>query len=102
MDDLPGFNLGYGFDPSTGQTIVAMNNPLESKMPVSLVMQNRVGKGTVLISSNFLPNRYFLTGYDMMSGMDPKLGFSQLTAKYQAEMKRVPGTTYFNRKSVTD
>ncbi len=25
MDDLPGFNLGYGFDPSTGQTIVAMN-----------------------------------------------------------------------------
>ena len=24
MDDLPGFNLGYGFDPSTGQTIVAM------------------------------------------------------------------------------
>ncbi|KRE45206.1 hypothetical protein ASG85_31765 [Paenibacillus sp. Soil724D2] len=100
MDDLPGFNLGYGFDPSTGQTIVAMNKPMESKMPVSLVMQNRVGKGTVLISSNFLPNRYFLTGYDMMSGMDPKLGFSQLAAKYQAEMKRVPGTTYFNRKTL--
>ncbi|MDQ0892015.1 hypothetical protein QFZ81_007103 [Paenibacillus sp. V4I9] len=97
LEDLPAFNLGYGFVPSTGQTIVAMNM---AGKPVSLVMQNRVGKGTVLISSNFLPNRYFLTGYDMMSGMDPMLGFSQLAAKYQAEMKRVPGTTYFNRKTL--
>ncbi|NOU69961.1 VCBS repeat-containing protein [Paenibacillus sp. LMG 31458] len=97
LEDLPGFNLGYGFVPSTGQTIVAMNM---AGKPVSLVMQNRIGKGTVLISSNFLPNRYFLTGYDMMSGMDPKLGFSQLAEKYQAAMKRVPGTTYFNKKTL--
>lgn len=98
LEDLPGFNLGYGFIPSTGQTIVAMNM---AGKPVSLVMQNRVGKGTVLISSNFLPNRYFITGYDMMSGMDdPKAGFYQLAAKYQSEIKRVPGTTYFNRKTL--
>jgi hypothetical protein len=97
LEDLPGFNLGYGFVPSTGQTIVSMNM---AGKPVSLIMQNRIGKGTVLISSNFLPNRYFLTGYDMMSGMDPKLGFSQLAEKYQAAMKPVPGTTYFNRKTL--
>lgn len=97
LEDLPGFNLGYGFIPSTGQTIVAMN---VAGKPVSLAMQNRVGKGTVLISSNFLPNRYFPTGYDIMSGMDPKLGFSQLAAKYQAEKKSIPGTTYFNKKTL--
>ncbi|WP_254777151.1 VCBS repeat-containing protein [Paenibacillus sp. yr247] len=98
LEDLPGFNMGYGFVPSTGQTIVSMN---VSGNPVSLAMQNRVGKGTVLISSNFLPNRYFPTGYDMKSGMDPNLGFAQLVAKYQDESKPVPGTTYFNKRALT-
>ncbi|NHW34804.1 VCBS repeat-containing protein [Paenibacillus aceris] len=97
MEDLPGFHMGYGFVPSTGQTLVAMN---VSGKPVSLVLQNRVGKGTVLISSNFLPNRYFPTGYDMQSGADPGLGFAQLAAKYQATGKSTPGTTYFNKRAL--
>jgi hypothetical protein len=97
LEDLPGFHMGYGFVPSTGHTIVAMN---VSGKSVSLAMQNRVGKGTVLISSNFLPNRYFPTGYDMKSGMDPNLGFAQLAAKYKAESKPAAGTTYFNKRAL--
>ncbi|TXK80907.1 FG-GAP repeat protein [Paenibacillus sp. N3.4] len=94
LDSLPDMNWGYGFMPTTGQTIVQMNQ-------VSLAMLNRVGKGAVLISSNFLPNRYFPTGYDMQSGMDPNQGFAQLAANYQAENnKPIPGTTYFNKKAL--
>ncbi|KRE73550.1 hypothetical protein ASL11_06665 [Paenibacillus sp. Soil750] len=100
MDDMPGFNLGYGFNPSTGQTVVTMANPLESKQSVSLVLHNRVGKGAVLISSNFLPNRYFPTGFDMKSGFDPKLGFAQLAEKYQSSSKPTPGTAYFNKRAL--
>ncbi|GFZ97929.1 hypothetical protein GCM10008018_50250 [Paenibacillus marchantiophytorum] len=97
LNDMPGFHMGYGFVPSTGQSIVAMNATGQS---VSLAMQNRIGKGAVVISSNFLPNRYFPTGFDMKSGMDPKLGFTQLAAKYQAEGKSTPGTTYFNKRAL--
>ncbi|WNR44732.1 FG-GAP repeat domain-containing protein [Paenibacillus roseipurpureus] len=100
MDDMPGFNLGFGFTPSAGVSVVNMGKAFESKTPVSLVMHNRVGKGAVLISSNFLPNRYFATGYDMMSGSDPKLGFAQYAAKYQSESKFTPGTTYFNKRAL--
>lgn len=97
MTDLPGFHMGYGFVPSTGQTIVAMN---VSGKPVALSMHNRVGKGAVLISSNFLPNRYFPTGFDMQSGMDASLGFAQRAATYDAGSKLTPGTTYFNRRAL--
>ncbi|OCT13217.1 hypothetical protein A8709_20840 [Paenibacillus pectinilyticus] len=100
MDDMPGFHLGYGFSPSTGQSVVNLSKPAESKQPISLVMQNRVGKGAVLISSNFLPNRYFPTGFDMKSGADLNLGFAQLAAKYKAESKPTPGTTYFNKRDL--
>ncbi|WP_235549834.1 FG-GAP repeat domain-containing protein [Paenibacillus sp. Soil766] len=100
MEDMPGFNLGYGFSPSTGQTIVGMANPSDLSKPISLVMHNRVGEGAVLISSNFLPNRYFPTGFDMKSGFDPKLGFAQLAEKYQAASKATPGTTYFNKRAL--
>ncbi|WP_239696882.1 FG-GAP repeat domain-containing protein [Paenibacillus oryzisoli] len=100
MEDMPGFQLGYGFSPSTGQTIVSMANPSDLNKPISLVMQNRIGKGAVLISSNFLPNRYFPTGFDMKSGFDPKLGFAQLAEKYQAASKPTPGTTYFNKRAL--
>lgn len=100
MSDMPGFNLGFGFLPSTGTSVVNLGKPAESKTPISLVMQNRVGKGAVLISSNFLPNRYFATGFDMVSGENPQLGFAQYAAKYQAESKPTPGTTYFNKRAL--
>lgn len=100
MNDMPGFHLGYGFTPSTGQSVVNLHKSVESKQPISLVLHNRVGQGAVLISSNFLPNRYFPTGYDMKSGADLKLGFAQLAAKYQAESPPKPGTTYFNKRAL--
>ncbi|MEW9702750.1 FG-GAP repeat domain-containing protein [Paenibacillus sp. SI8] len=93
LDSLPGFNWGYGFNPSSAQTIVTLN-----QQAISIV--NQVDKGTVLISSNFLPNRYFPTGYDMQSGMDPKMGFAQLADKYKAESKPIAGTTYFNKRDL--
>ncbi|WP_274472982.1 MULTISPECIES: FG-GAP repeat domain-containing protein [unclassified Paenibacillus] len=95
--ELPGFHMGYGFVPSSGQTIVAMN---VSGQPVALSLHNRVGKGAVLISSNFLPNRYFSTGFDMQSGMDASLGFAQWAAAYDAGAKQTPGTTYFNKRAL--
>ncbi|MGG1518869.1 VCBS repeat-containing protein [Paenibacillus oryzisoli] len=100
MANMPGFHMGYGFVPSTGQTVVAMTVPIKSKEPISLILHNRVGKGAVLISSNFLPNRYFATGYDMMSGMDEKLGFAKWAEKYQQESKPTPGATYFNKRAM--
>ncbi|MFD0696297.1 FG-GAP repeat domain-containing protein [Paenibacillus sp. GCM10027628] len=93
LDSLPGLNWGYGFIPSSAQTIVSLDQ-------VSLSIMNRVGSGTVLVSSNFLPNRYFPTGYDMQSGMDPNQGFKQLAEKYHAESKPVPGTAYFNKRDL--
>ncbi|MDR6553540.1 VCBS repeat-containing protein [Paenibacillus qinlingensis] len=100
MADMPGFHLGYGFSPSTGQSVVNMYKAFESKQPVSLVLHNRVGKGAVLISSNLLPNRYFPTGFDMASGADPKLGFAQFAEKYFTTSKATPGTTYFNKRAL--
>ncbi|NEW08803.1 VCBS repeat-containing protein [Paenibacillus sp. SYP-B3998] len=93
LDNTPGFNWGYGFVPSSAQTIVTLN-----QTPISIV--NQVGKGTVLMSSNFLPNRYFPTGYDMRSGMDPNQGFAQLADKYKAESKPLAGTSYFNKREL--
>ncbi|HEY1212517.1 MAG TPA: VCBS repeat-containing protein, partial [Bryobacteraceae bacterium] len=93
LDSLPGLNWGYGFIPSSAQTIVSLDQ-------VSLSIVNRVGSGTVLVSSNFLPNRYFPTGYDMQGGMDPNQGFKQLAEKYRAESKPVPGTAYFNKRDL--
>ncbi|WP_223192972.1 FG-GAP repeat domain-containing protein [Paenibacillus sedimenti] len=93
LDSLPGLNWGYGFIPSSAQSIVTLDQ-------VSLSVVNRVGAGAVLISSNFLPNRYFPTGYDMQSGMDPNQGFSQLAQKYDAQSKPAAGTTYFYRRAL--
>ncbi len=93
LETLPGLQWGYAFTPSSGQAVVMLNE-------VALSLVHHVGHGSVLISSNFLPNRYFLTGYDMQSGMDPAQGFSQLAAQYKAESKPVPGTTYFNKRDL--
>ncbi|MFS0836331.1 FG-GAP repeat domain-containing protein [Paenibacillus sp. 1P03SA] len=93
MDNLPGFYWGYGLDPSTAQPLVTLDGQ-------ALVAVNKVGKGTVLLSSTFLPNRYFITGYDLQSGMDPAQGFGSLAAKYDQQRSLKPGTAYFDKKDL--
>lgn len=89
MDRLPGFAWGYGLVPSTAETIVTLNE-------VPVMTLNHVGQGSVLLTSAFLPNRYFITGFDLQSGMDPQAGFEQLAAQYNGPSPE-DGTAYFNR-----
>ncbi|UJF33159.1 FG-GAP repeat domain-containing protein [Paenibacillus hexagrammi] len=93
LADLPGFNWGYGLVPDTAQTIVARNG-------LALCAVQQTGEGSVLLSSSFLPNRYFATGFDMTGGSDPAQGFSEYAAKYKAESKPTPGATYFNKRDL--
>jgi hypothetical protein len=90
MSSMPGFSWGRGIIPSTAQTLVSMQG-------VSLYTVNRFGRGAVLLSGTLLPNRYFITGSDLESGMDPKQGFPQLAQQVNASKKPTPGALYFNR-----
>lgn len=91
MDTMPGFAWGKGLIPSTAQPIV-------QKDQVALMTANRVGKGSVVLASTFLPNRYFITGYDLASGMDSSSGFAQLIKQHQERAPSLPGLTHFNFK----
>ncbi|MBP1992689.1 FG-GAP repeat domain-containing protein [Paenibacillus eucommiae] len=93
MEELPGFDWGYGLVPSTANTLVGLDG-------LALCSLNQVGAGTVLLSSSFMPNRYFPTGYDMESGMDPNQGFAQLAERYDSKAPSVPGTAYFNKRAL--
>ncbi|CAG7633553.1 hypothetical protein PAESOLCIP111_03477 [Paenibacillus solanacearum] len=90
---LARFSWGKGVVPSTAVTIASMNG-------VSLYTLNRIGEGTVLFSGTLLPNRYYLNGYDLGSGMDPKLGFDKLAAELNAATQPVPGALYFDRNQL--
>uniref|UniRef100_A0A4Y8Q4K8 VCBS repeat-containing protein n=1 Tax=Paenibacillus athensensis TaxID=1967502 RepID=A0A4Y8Q4K8_9BACL len=94
LNGLIGFDWGYALQPTTAQPLVAYNG-------LALLALNRVGDGEVLLSSSLLPNRYYPTGYDMQSGMDPALGFGQLAAKAGVDNPPTPGTLYFNKKLLT-
>lgn len=90
LSSLPGYSWGIGIVPSTAETIMSVNG-------ISLMTLNRVGAGTVLLNSNFLPNRYFITGFDLQSGMDPSQGFNQLLDQRRSFTAPDDGTAYFNR-----
>ncbi|CAG7656057.1 FG-GAP repeat domain-containing protein [Paenibacillus allorhizosphaerae] len=90
---LAQFSWGKGIVPSTATTIASMNG-------VSLYTLNRIGEGTVFFSGTLLPNRYYLTGYDLASGMDPKLGFEKLAAELNTATEPVPGALYFDRNQL--
>ncbi|WP_197081243.1 FG-GAP repeat domain-containing protein, partial [Gordoniibacillus kamchatkensis] len=90
MDDLPGFAWGTGMKPSTALTLVALDG-------VSIATANAYGGGSVLLSSAFLPNRYFITGYDLQSGMDPAAGFPTLVKQFNEKAKPVRGAAYFDK-----
>ncbi|MGF9711202.1 FG-GAP repeat domain-containing protein [Paenibacillus naphthalenovorans] len=90
---LSRFSWGKGIIPSTAETLVSMNG-------ASLYTVNRYGRGTVFFCGTLLPNRYYITGYDLTGGMDPKLGFEQLAAETNAAKKERPGALYFDRSQL--
>ncbi|WP_090799037.1 VCBS repeat-containing protein [Paenibacillus sp. GP183] len=93
MEELPGFDWGYGLVPSTAKTLVGINQ-------LSLISLNQIGSGTVVLGSTFMPNRYFVTGYDLQSGMDPAQGFPKFAEKYNQTSPNIPGTAYFNKRAL--
>jgi hypothetical protein len=90
MNDLPGFAWGTGIQPTTALPLVELNG-------TAIVAVNAYGSGSVLLSSTFLPNRYFITGYDLTSGMDPSSGFPVLVKQYNDKLKPTPGAAYFDK-----
>lgn len=90
---LSRFSWGKGMVPSTARTLVEMNG-------ISLYTVNRYGEGSVFLSGTLLPNRYYLTGYDLNSGMDPALGFAKLAAEENAAIKPTTGALYFDRNQL--
>ncbi|TVY09368.1 FG-GAP repeat domain-containing protein [Paenibacillus cremeus] len=87
------FSWGKGIVPSTAEPVATLNG-------VALYTLNRIGKGTVFFSGTLLPNRSYLTGFDLSSGMDPTLGFAKLAAEANAAQKPVPGALYFDRNQL--
>lgn len=91
LDYMPGFAWGYGLKPGTGSA-----QPIAVWNGVALYAVNRLGEGSVISASAFLPNRYFLTGYDLTSGQTPELGFANAVEQHN-DRPSAPGTTYFDR-----
>ena len=90
VSDLQKFSWGKGLIPSTAEPMVSLNDS-------ALYALNRYGKGTVFFSSALLPNRFYITGYDMSSGIDPSLGFAKLAEETNKEKKPTPGALYYDR-----
>ncbi|WP_245954922.1 FG-GAP repeat domain-containing protein [Paenibacillus flagellatus] len=91
-DTMPGFDWGQAIVPSTAETLVTMNG-----QPLYTV--NRFGQGTVFAASAFMPNRYFITGFDLQSGMDPARGFPTKAARHDESLGAPGKSLYFNFKT---
>lgn len=92
-NEMPQFHWGTGIIPSTAESIA-------NKDGVSIYSYNRYGTGTVLLASEFLPNRYFLTGTDMASGMSSDQGFKDFQTSKNSKIQHVEGTSYFDRNKL--
>ncbi|SDE51270.1 Repeat domain-containing protein [Paenibacillus sp. UNCCL117] len=90
---LSRFSWGKGIRPSTAQPLVTMDG-------LTLYSVNQIGSGTVFLSGTLLPSRYYVTGYDLQSGMDPALGFERLAAEDNAAVKPSVGALYFDRNQL--
>lgn len=93
LSDLQRFSWGQGMIPSTAEPMVLLHD-------TALYALNRYGEGTVFFSSALLPNRFYITGYDMSSGMDPSLGFAKLAEETNRAKKPTPGALYFDRNQL--
>lgn len=93
LDDImPGFDWGQAIVPSTAETLVTLNN-----QPVYTI--NQYGQGTVFAAGAFLPNRYFITGFDLQSGMDPSKGFLTKASKHNESIQRPGMSMYYSFKT---
>jgi hypothetical protein len=92
LNALPGYDWGYGLKPTTAETLVRMNG-------ASVMTANRYGKGTVLWSSALLPTHYYITGFDLASGMDPEKGFAEKQKQAAGSYQLTQGGTYFRFKN---
>ncbi|MCU6792904.1 VCBS repeat-containing protein [Paenibacillus sp. WQ 127069] len=93
LADLGRFSWGQGLLVSTAEPIVTLND-------TTLFALNRYGHGTVFVSSALLPNRYYITGYDLAGGMDAALGFTKLAETRNNNSKPALGALYFDRSQL--
>lgn len=89
---MPGFDWGTAIVPSTAEPIATLNGQ-------ALYTVNRYGLGTVFAASSFLPNRYFITGFDLQSGMDPAKGFPTKAAMHDLALQRPGRSLYYEFKT---
>lgn len=92
LNSLPGYDWGKGITPTTAQPLVVMNG-------ITVMSANRYGQGSVLLSSALLPSHYYITGFDLASGMDPAKGFNEAANQSAANFRPEPGNTYFHFKN---
>jgi hypothetical protein len=92
LSALPGYDWGYGVIPATAETLVSMNK-------VSVMTANRYGLGSVFLSSGLLPTHYYITGFDLESGMDQEKGFASKVKQASDSYQLNPGGTYFRFKN---
>lgn len=93
LADLGRFSWGQGLLVSTAEPIVTLND-------TTLFALNRYGQGTVFVSSALLPNRYYITGYDLAGGMDAALGFTKFAETMNNRSKPALGALYFDRSQL--
>ncbi|NHN33926.1 VCBS repeat-containing protein [Paenibacillus sp. S3N08] len=93
LADWSRFSWGQGLVVSTAEPIATLKG-------TALFSLNRYGKGTVFVSSALLPNRNYITGYDLASGMDPELGFKKLAETVNSGIQPAPGALYFDRRQL--
>ncbi|MEF3305429.1 FG-GAP repeat domain-containing protein [Paenibacillus sp. GYB003] len=91
-ETMPGFDWGQAIVPSTAESLVTMNGQ-------TLFTVNRYGQGSVVAASAFLPNRYFITGFDLQSGMDTAKGFPTKAAKHDESLKEPGRSLYYGFKT---
>lgn len=92
LNALPGYDWGKGIVPSTAQPLVVMNQ-------TAIMAANRYGQGSVLLGSALLPSHYYITGFDLASGMDPAKGFGEMVKQSADNYRPEPGNTYFHFKN---
>ncbi|MDF2721785.1 MAG: alpha integrin [Paenibacillus sp.] len=93
-DMMPGFDWGQAIVPTSAETLVSLDGQALSTV-------NRYGQGTVFAASAFLPNRYFITGFDLLSGMDPQQGFPTKAAIHDESLGLPGRSLYYEFKTGT-
>ncbi|WP_127580267.1 FG-GAP repeat domain-containing protein [Paenibacillus koleovorans] len=89
---MPGYKWGRSLTVTTAEPIVLLQDR-------PIVTLNRYGTGTVLTATAFVPNRYFITGFDLQSGMDPTQGFAKRVEDHNKNVGQSTKANYFDFKT---